>query len=123
MQRVFSVCFTTDLRYILSGSDDTNIRLWRANALERAGVKSSRERSKLNYDEKLKERYKYMPEVRRIARHRHLPKVVKKAQEIKRIEIESLKRREENDRRHSKEGSKPRVAERRKHIRGTAIKE
>lgn len=123
MQRVFSVCFTTDLRYILSGSDDTNIRLWRANALERAGVKSSRERSKLNYDEKLKERYKYMPEVRRIARHRHLPKVVKKAQEIKRIEIESLKRREENDHRHSKEGSKPRVAERRKHIRGTAIKE
>ncbi|QRG37275.1 hypothetical protein FDK38_001647 [Candidozyma auris] len=123
MQRVFSVCFTTDSRYILSGSDDTNIRLWRANASERAGVKSSRERSKLNYDEKLKERYKYMPEVRRIARHRHLPKVVKKAQEIKRIEIESLKRREENDRRHSKEGSKPRVAERRKHIRGTAIKE
>ncbi|PVH16873.1 uncharacterized protein CXQ87_004430 [Candidozyma duobushaemuli] len=123
MQRIFSVCFTTDSRYILSGSDDTNIRLWRANASDRSDVKSSKERSKRNYDEKLKERYKYMPEVRRIARHRHLPKVVKKAQEIKRVEVESLKRREDNDRRHSKEGSKPRVPERKKHIRGTAIKE
>ncbi|PSK36796.1 hypothetical protein C7M61_003659 [Candidozyma pseudohaemuli] len=123
MQRIFSVCFTTDLRYILSGSDDTNIRLWRANASDRLDVKSLKERSKRNYDEKLKERYKYMPEVRRIARHRHLPKVVKKAQEIKRVEVESLKRREDNDRRHSKEGSKPRVPERKKHIRGTAIKE
>lgn len=123
MQHVFSVCFTTDSRYILSGSDDANIRLWRANASERSNVKSSRERSKLNYDQKLKDRYKYMPEIRRIARHRHLPGVVKKAGEIKRTELEALKKREDNDRRHSKEGSKPRVPERMKHIRGTAIKE
>lgn len=122
MQRVFSVCFTTDSRYVLSGSDDANIRVWRANASERAGVKSARERAKINYDNKLKERYKYMPEVRRISRHRHLPMVVKKAQEIKRTEIEALKRREENDRMHSKEGSKPRVPERQKHIRGTALR-
>lgn len=122
MQRVFSVCFTTDSRYVLSGSDDANIRVWRANASERAGVKSARERAKINYDNKLKERYKYMPEVRRISRHRHLPMVVKKAQEIKRTETEALKRREENDRMHSKEGSKPRVPERQKHIRGTALR-
>lgn len=123
MQHVFSVCFTTDLRYILSGSDDANIRVWRANASERSGVQSSRERAKLNYDKKLKDRYKYMPEIKRISRHRHLPGVVKKAQQIKTVELLSLKRREENDRKHSKEGSKPRVPERQKHIRGTAIKE
>lgn len=123
MQRVFAVAYTTDARYILSGSDDANLRLWRANALERLNVKSARERSKLNYDNKLKERYKYMPEVRRISRHRHLPSVVKKAQEIKRVETESLKRREENDRMNRKDGSRPRVPERQKHIRGTAWKE
>lgn len=123
MQRVFAVLYTTDNRYILSGSDDANLRLWRANAAERAGVKLGRQQAKLRYDDKLKERYRFMPEVRRIARHRHLPSVVKKAQQIKRVEIESLKRREENDRLHSKEGSKPRVHERQKHIRGTALKE
>lgn len=121
MQRVFSVCFTTDSRYILSGSDDANIRMWRANASERAGVKTARERAKLDYDNKLKERYKYMPEVRRISRHRHLPLVIKKAQEIKRVETAAMNRREENDRKHSKEGSKPRVPERQKHVRGTAL--
>lgn len=123
MQHIFSVCFTTDSRYILSGSDDANVRLWRTNASERSNIKSSRERAKRNYDDKLRERYKYMPEIRRISRHRHLPGVVKKAQQIKRVELDSLKRREENDRAHSKEGSKPRVPERQKHIRGTAIRE
>lgn len=123
MQHVFCVAFTTDSKYILSGSDDSNVRLWRAVASERSGVKSAKEQAKRNYDEKLKERYKYMPEIRRISRHRHLPVAVKKAGQIKRVELEALKRREENDRRHSKEGSKPRVPERQKHIRGTALKD
>jgi len=123
MQRVFCVKFTTDSKYILSGSDDTNIRLWRANASDRANIKSSKQRAKLEYDAALKERFKHMPEIKRISRHRHLPKVVKKAGEIKRVEIESMKRRQDNERRHRKPGAVPHVAERQKHIRGTAIKE
>lgn len=121
MQRVFSVAVTTDLRYILLGSDDANVRLWRLNASERLGVKSHRQRAKLDYDNKLKERYRFMPEVRRIARHRHLPITVKKALQIKRTELDSLRRREENERRHSKPGAKPKVPEKEKHIRGTAF--
>ena len=50
----------------------------------------------------MRERYKHMPEIRRIARHRHVPKQVKKAVEIKGEELKSIKRREENERRHSK---------------------
>lgn len=123
MQRVFSVKFTTDARYILSGSDDANVRLWRAVASDRSNIKSARQRSKLEYDAALKERFKHMPEIKRIARHRHVPKVVKKANEIKRTEIDALKKREDNERRHSKPGSKPFVSEREKHIRGTAIKD
>lgn len=121
MQRVFSVSFSSDSRYILSGSDDSNVRLWRTNASERAGVKSSRQRSAIEYNNALKERYKFMPEVKRIARHRHVPKVVKKAGEIKRIEVESLKRRQNNEREHSAPGTVPHVPERQKHVRGKAI--
>lgn len=57
-----------------------------------------------------------MPEIRRIRRHRHLPKVVKKAGEIKSEEIKALKRREDNRRKHSKKGSMPYRSEREKPI-------
>lgn len=121
MQRVHVVKYSTDSKYLLSGSDDFNIRLWRAVANDRAKIKSSRERAKLEYDNTLKERYKHMPEIKRIARHRHVPKTVKKAKEIKAIEVNSIKRREGNDNRHKKNVNY--VSEREKHIRGTSIKD
>ncbi|KAK5063697.1 Protein sof1, partial [Cryomyces antarcticus] len=102
MQRVFSCAWTPDNNFVLSGSDDGNIRLWRAQASARQGVQSARQRQKLEYDTALRERYKHMPEIRRIARHRHVPKQVKKAGEIKGEEVAALKRREENERKHSK---------------------
>lgn len=123
MQRVHAVKFSTDAKYILSGSDDYNVRIWRTVANDRAKIKSARERAKLEYDDALKERFKFMPEIKRISRHRHLPQNVKKAREIKNIEIGSIKRREENRRKHSKKGSVPFTSEREKHIRGTSIKE
>lgn len=119
MQHVFQVKYTMDSKYIVSGSDDGNVRLWRAKAWERSNAKSTREKNKLEYDEKLKERFKHMPEVKRISRHRHVPKVVKKAQEIKKIEIDSLKRRERNERRTRKD--MPFVPERKKQIVGTVF--
>lgn len=123
MQRVFCTAFTTDARYILSGSDDTNVRVWRTQASQRLAITLSRQRTKMEYDAALQERYKHMPEVRRIARHRHVPIAVKKAGEIKRTERQGLQRREENDRRHSKEGTKRYVPEREKHVKGVAINE
>lgn len=116
MQRVFSCRWTPDNQYILSGSDDGNIRLWRSNASARGGVKTARQRQKLEYDAALKERYKHMPEIRRIARHRHVPKQVMKAGEIKGEELAAIKKREENERKHSKKGLKKRRSEREKMI-------
>lgn len=114
MQRVFSVAYTTDTRYILSGSDDGNVRLWRAEASQRSHVAvSATQRAKMDYDEALKQRYRHMPEIRRIARHRHLPNPVKKAAEIKREELAAIRRKEENRRRHSsKKDARRRVPER-----------
>jgi WD repeat and SOF domain-containing protein 1 len=116
MQRVFSCAWTPDNNYVLSGSDDGNVRLWRANASARQGIKSAAQRQKQEYDEALKERYKHMPEIRRIARHRHVPKQVKKAGEIKGEEIKSIKRKEENERKHARKDQKKRRSEREKMV-------
>ena len=116
MQRVFSCQWSADSKYVLSGSDDGNIRLWRANASKREGIKSTKQRQALEYNEALSERYGHMPEIRRIKRHRHIPKAVKKAGEIKSEELKAIKRREENERKHTKKQFKKRRNEREKMV-------
>jgi WD repeat and SOF domain-containing protein 1 len=119
MQRVFSATFTPDSKYILSGSDDGNIRLWRSHASRREGIKSARQRQALEYNEALIKRYDHMPEIKRISRHRHVPKVVKKAGEIKKEELKAIKRKQENERKHSKKQFQKRRGEREKMVLGT----
>jgi WD repeat and SOF domain-containing protein 1 len=116
MQRVMSAKWTPDAKYVLSGSDDGNIRLWRANASQREGVKSARHRQALEYNDALVRRYGHMPEIRRIKRHRHIPTVIKKAGEIKKDEIKSIKRKEENERKHTKKQFEKRESEREKMV-------
>ncbi|KAK1772477.1 U3 small nucleolar RNA associated protein [Phialemonium atrogriseum] len=116
MQRVFCSKWTPDSKYILTGSQDGNIRLWRANASERQGIKSARQRQALEYNEALSERFGHMPEIRRIKRHRHIPTVVKKAQQIKNEELAAIKRKEENERKHTKKQFEKRKSEREKMV-------
>ncbi len=40
MQRVMCVCWSQDDKYIISGSDEMNLRVWKANASEKLGVVS-----------------------------------------------------------------------------------
>lgn len=68
MQRIFVVNWSADAKYILSGSDEMNIRLWKADASEHLGTKSARQQASYKYDKALKERFKHHPEIRRIAR-------------------------------------------------------
>jgi Sof1-like domain len=50
-----------------------------ARAHEQLGQLLPREKHKAAYDEALKQRYKHLPEVKRILRHRHLPAAIYKA--------------------------------------------
>ena len=111
--------FTPDNNYVLSGSDDGNIRIWRANASSRAGIKSARQRQKFEYDQALIRRYSHMPEIRRIKNYRHVPKTIKKAGEIKKEELAAIKRRVDNIRKHTKKGNMPQRAEREKVVLAT----
>lgn len=53
----------------------------------------ARERYAINYAEELKKKYGHFPEVRRIARHRHLPKHIYNAKNEHRIMKESRARK------------------------------
>lgn len=105
MQRVFCVKFSCDASYVISGSDDTNLRLWKAKASEQLGVLLPREQKRHEYNEALKNRYKHLPEVKRIVRHRHLPKPIYKAGVLRRVMIEAERRKDQRRKAHSALGS------------------
>jgi WD repeat and SOF domain-containing protein 1 len=60
--------YTSDARFVLSASDDGNVRLWKANPHERLGVLDTRERNALEYREALKQRWKFDEEVDKVLR-------------------------------------------------------
>ncbi|KAI9391768.1 hypothetical protein POPTR_007G137300v4 [Populus trichocarpa] len=105
MQRVFCVKFSCDASYVISGSDDTNLRLWKAKASEQLGILLPREQRRHEYNEALKTRYKHLPEVKRIVRHRHLPKPIYKAGVLRRVMIEAERRKDHRRKAHSAPGS------------------
>lgn len=70
MQRVFTVNYSADSRFVISGSDDTNVRIWKARASDSLGKLMPREQQKRDYYDKLKQRYKHQPEIKRIAKYR-----------------------------------------------------
>lgn len=116
MQRITDVIWSLDAKYIVSASDEMDIRMWRANASEKIGPKFFREQIAIDTNEALKKKFGDHPEIKRIRRHRHLPKHVYNERKLKRVMLDARKRKEDNRRAHSKPGSVPFVPERRKHV-------
>lgn len=66
--RVSSSIYSADARFVLTGSDDGNVRIWKAKASDKLGVITARERAAMEYRESLKERWKVDSEVNKVAR-------------------------------------------------------
>jgi WD repeat and SOF domain-containing protein 1 len=105
MQRVFTVNYTMDNTYIVSGSDDTNIRLWKARASEKLGQLTTREESAMRYRDSLVKKYQHMPTVKKIHQSRKIPKTIKKQTQQAIIQKESAERKQANRIKHSKKGT------------------
>ena len=116
MQRIFAVKFSADSKFVLSGSDDTNIRIWKAEASKHLGKLAPRERKQVEYKDALKKRFQHLTEVRRIAKHRHVPKAIKKASMAKQEANERDNKKLENRRKHSRPGKVPYVDTRKKTV-------
>jgi DDB1- and CUL4-associated factor 13 len=83
MQVVNAVQFTVDSHYVLSGSEDMNLRMWKSVAWRPTGTPNAREERAIEYREKLIEKYSHSHKIRRIATHRHLPKYILNANKRK----------------------------------------
>ena len=87
-----------------------------SEASEQLGTLLPREKHKQAYDKALLERYKHMDEVKRITRHRNLPKPILKATKARRVVIDADKRKLGRRIAHSKPGSIKVKPERKKKI-------
>jgi WD repeat and SOF domain-containing protein 1 len=114
MQRVFTVNYTMDNKFIVSGSDESNLRLWKANASEKLGQLTVREESSQQYRQALIKKHQHLPEVRNIHKSRKVPKVIKKQAQQARIQQDSAKRKQNNRIKHSKPGMYQHESERKK---------
>ena len=116
MQHILCVAYSDDARYVLSGSDDANVRIWKARASEPIKILSKREKEKLEYGDKLKQRFAEAPEIRRIANYHRVPRAVlighKKEAFAKQLQYNKM----QNMIKHSKKGTVKVVPVKRKPI-------
>lgn len=61
--------FTADARFVLSGSDDGNVRIWKAKAHEKLGIVTARERAAIEYRDSLKDKWKMDTQVNKVSRY------------------------------------------------------
>lgn len=132
--RVLSTMFTADARFVLSGSDDGNVRIWKAKAHEKLGIVTARERAAIEYRDSLKDKWKMDTQVNKVSRYallssgfltvyskletisrtRHIPRPVYKAAELKRTMLDAQRVKEERRRKHTRAGESKPKAERKK---------
>lgn len=116
MQRLTDVIWSNDAKYLVSASDEMDLRMWRANASEVPGAKMFRQQLAEQQDAKLKQKFKNYPDIRRIARHRHVPKHIYHSRKEKREMINSRRRKEANRIAHSRPGTIEVLPEKERHI-------
>ena len=107
MQKVFGVNFSGDGAYVISGSDDGDVRVWKSERSRPVGPLLKREKQKIAESEKLIDRYAALEDVRNINRKRHLPRMVLHHTKEKKVMEQSRKRKERNIRKHTRRERRP----------------
>eukprot|EP01061_Rhynchopus_euleeides_P034292 TRINITY_DN58061_c0_g1_i1.p2 TRINITY_DN58061_c0_g1~~TRINITY_DN58061_c0_g1_i1.p2 ORF type:complete len:451 (+),score=195.41 TRINITY_DN58061_c0_g1_i1:216-1568(+) len=92
MRRVGAIEWTLDNNYIISGSDDMNVRIWKSQASAPLKHLFLREKKKIEYGEKLRQRFGEFSEIKKINNQRLIPKAIKIAQKKKRVMAEARRR-------------------------------
>ena len=105
MQALAAVRFTADASFVLTASEDFNLRVWKARASKKLGPVSSRERAALDYRAALLDRHAHMPTVKRIVKSRNLPKMVKKMRDRRDEEKDRARAKLQKTMDHSKPGA------------------
>lgn len=118
MQWVYAVEFTGDAKFVVSGSDDTNVRVWKAQAHIPLKTMVPREQEAVEYREKLKKQYRHVDEIRRILRHRHLPRLLFRQKQQKQEHLQSVWRKEKHVKAHTRPGQYRAIREKQKPIVG-----
>ena len=80
MAKIYCVAWSLDNTYIFSGSEDANLRIWKADSSKPIRPLRGCELNSFNYLRSLKDKYKLFPEVKRIVSQRNTPKAIRKVQ-------------------------------------------
>jgi WD repeat and SOF domain-containing protein 1 len=99
------VLYSQDARFVISGSDDSNIRLWKAEASKSLALMQPQARDKVEYRDKLKKKYGHMPAIRRIAKHRHVPIFIHNAKSKKQTMLKAARGKQKRLILHRKPGA------------------
>jgi len=103
MQIVHEVVYSEDGRYVISGSDDGNLRLWKSEASKKLGALSRAEKEANSYKNALKEKFRHVGEIDRISRHRFTPHELKQKMKDQHEKYEASVRRKEKFERRREE--------------------
>lgn len=92
MQKVSCVCWSIESGYILSGSEETNIRIWKNDPSRKIGPVGKREERVINYRKKLVDKYKFSRQVKDLKKT-HLPKYILNEKRKRQVMAESRHRK------------------------------
>lgn len=118
---VFDVNYTPTADFVMSASDDGNVRIWKRNASAKMGPVSTKERQAIEYRQSLVERWSTVKDVRSVKERRHVPASIHNAVAIKRDMIESRKVKEDRRRKHTRAGQDKPKAERKSESVGASL--
>ena len=109
---VFDVNYTPTSDFVLSASDDGNVRIWKSQASDKIGPVSTKERQAIEYRKSLIERWSSVKDVRSVKDQRHVPQSIHTATKLKRDMLEARNVREDRRRKHTRAGKEKPKAER-----------